>query len=118
MLGSKKASGTVDQNEVVKIAVLVISNLLKVRNRLGFELSEAWQTDPELEMDMAAHMKELDRVAGPYEAYSDEMLAVLIAQIADNLPGIDWDEENLTDALYMEIHKIHEFVDRCMKGDG
>lgn len=100
-------------HHIQQVAQEVVSNLLKVRNRLGFELAEAWGLSEET--SSSTTIEELDRLVGPHETPTDDQLAKSILDVCSALPDIDWDEENLSDALYLEIHHIHDFVARQKK---
>jgi len=105
-------SKTITVEKVQKLAAMVINNLLKARNRLGMELSDAWGLSEEAPSDT---IEELDRLVGPRNTFTEDKFVELAEQLFDRLPGIEWDEENLTDALYAEIHEVHGHMKSIIK---
>jgi len=83
---------------------LVIKNLFKTRDRMGYELNSAWQEMSDDEHD--EHME----YAPSFNDLNEDEIEKQIKKLFKYLPHNLWDEENITDALYCEPQKVRDFL--------
>jgi len=101
-----------DVKEVVKLATMVIRNLLKVRDKIGTEygsvLCEPEMSDEELQTEL----QENDLI---YKSLSEEEFFYYAEKIMNCFPDIEWDEINLSDALFCDSIEVHNFIIEALR---